>query len=90
MAYSVGKVFSGKAWAASAFWPGLRSTKLSADPLLSASSSKVPSTPALRPMVTASASAWTVMKTTMLFMIFTTWPLPVPPQSSTSVPMHDR
>src|SRR6185437_15926278 len=73
-----------------AFMAWLRSAKLSAEPLLSVSSSRRSSTPARPPMASASASAPTVSNSTMLLRILTTWPHPTGPQCVMSVPMAAR
>ena len=86
-AYSGGKDLSGNWRGSIALRPWLRSTKLSPEPLETASSSTPGCTPARSPMTIISASAIVCSKTRALLISFTTWPQPSSPQRVTSEPM---
>src|SRR5688572_25567542 len=86
-AYSTEYASSGNLSGSIAFMPWLRSAKLSADPLLSASNTRVPLRPALRASDSASAIATTFWNSTMLLISFIAWPAPGAPQCVMSLPM---
>jgi hypothetical protein len=70
-----------------AFSPWWRSAKLSAEPSIRASNTRVAERPARRASVIASASATTFWNSTMLLMSLVACPAPGPPQCVMSVAM---